>query len=188
MAPTGGTSRRRVFDKYFASLAANPDVPNRRLKLLWLGAGTEDFLYKQPVEEYLKEKRIEHQDTCTGGGHTWMNTGLPLPKLSDVFQNDRAIPTVSDATRSNDEDLCCCPLPAAANSPGRSKLTSILTTTRKKPKSSPHSVLHSTRLMSGMTERSRSLNSALREGGAAHRRGSHGAGKAGPARAIHERR
>jgi enterochelin esterase family protein len=42
---------------------------------LWLGVGTEDFLYKQAVafDEYLKENRINHKSLVAGGGHTWMN-------------------------------------------------------------------------------------------------------------------
>jgi enterochelin esterase-like enzyme len=76
-----------VFDKCFASLAANPDVPNRQLKLLWLGVGTEDFLYKQAVafEEYLKEKRIEHKSLVTGGGHTWMNARHYLAETLQMY-------------------------------------------------------------------------------------------------------
>lgn len=76
-----------VFDKYFAGLAANPDVPNRRLKLLWLGVGNEDFLYKQAVafEGYLKEKRIEHKSLVTGGGHTWMNARHYLAETLQMY-------------------------------------------------------------------------------------------------------
>ena len=64
-----------VFDKYFASAAADPKATNKKLKLLWLGVGKSDFLYKQAVEfdEYLKGKGIVHQSLVTEGGHTWMN-------------------------------------------------------------------------------------------------------------------
>lgn len=64
-----------VFDKYFASAAADPMATNKKLKLLWLGVGKSDFLYKQAVEfdEYLKGKGIEHRSLVTEGGHTWMN-------------------------------------------------------------------------------------------------------------------
>jgi enterochelin esterase-like enzyme len=64
-----------VLDKYFANLLAQPDATNRRLKLLWMGVGSEDFLYKQAVafDEFMKERKIEHKSLVTGGGHTWMN-------------------------------------------------------------------------------------------------------------------
>jgi enterochelin esterase-like enzyme len=64
-----------VFDKYFATAAADPKATNKKLKLLWLGVGKTDFLYKQAVEfdDYLKGKRIKHKSLVTEGGHTWMN-------------------------------------------------------------------------------------------------------------------
>jgi len=40
---------REVFDKYFGKSFANPKVTNKQLKLLWLGAGKEDFLYKPAI-------------------------------------------------------------------------------------------------------------------------------------------
>lgn len=65
----------QVFDKYFSPLAAKPEVTNQQLKLLWLGVGSEDFLYRQAVtfDDLLKEKKIRHESLFTGGGHTWMN-------------------------------------------------------------------------------------------------------------------
>ncbi len=76
-----------VCDKYFNSLSANPDATNRQLKLLWLGVGTEDFLYKQAVafDDYLKEKRIEHKSLVTGGGHTWMNARHYLAETVQMY-------------------------------------------------------------------------------------------------------
>ncbi len=48
-----------VFGKYFGPLAETPETTNRQLKLLWLGVGREDFLYRQAVtfDEYLEEKK-----------------------------------------------------------------------------------------------------------------------------------
>lgn len=76
-----------VCDKYFGSLTASPDVTNRQLKLLWLGVGTEDFLYKQAVafDEYLKEKQIGHRSLVTGGGHTWMNARHYLAETLQIW-------------------------------------------------------------------------------------------------------
>lgn len=64
-----------VFDKFFAPLSANPEMADSKLKLLWLGVGKDDFLYKQAVEfdEFLKGKNIKHSSLITEGGHTWMN-------------------------------------------------------------------------------------------------------------------
>jgi len=64
-----------VCNRYFSDLFAKPDATNARLMLLWLGVGSEDFLYQPAVEfeGFLKEKHIEHKSLVTGGGHTWMN-------------------------------------------------------------------------------------------------------------------
>jgi enterochelin esterase-like enzyme len=76
-----------VCDKFFGSLSANPDATNRQLKLLWLGVGSEDFLYKQAVafDEYLKENRINHKSLVTGGGHTWMNARHYLAETLQMY-------------------------------------------------------------------------------------------------------
>jgi enterochelin esterase-like enzyme len=64
-----------VLDKYFASAPADPQATNKKLKLLWLGAGKADFLYQQAVtfDDYLKAKKTGRQSLVTEGGHTWMN-------------------------------------------------------------------------------------------------------------------
>lgn len=76
-----------VCDKYFGKLSADPDATNRQLKLLWLGVGTDDFLYKQAVtfDEYLKEKHIQHKSLITGGGHTWMNARHYLAETLQLY-------------------------------------------------------------------------------------------------------
>ena len=76
-----------VFDKYFASAAADPKATNKKLKLLWLGVGKSDFLYKQAVEfdDYLKGKKIEHQSLVTEGGHTWMNARHYLAETLQLY-------------------------------------------------------------------------------------------------------
>jgi enterochelin esterase-like enzyme len=65
-----------VFNKYFSNVYANPAVTNKQLKLLWLGVGSEDALYKPTVTfiDLLKEKKIEQKNLITTGGHTWMNS------------------------------------------------------------------------------------------------------------------
>lgn len=76
-----------VCNKYFRKLVETPDVTNQQLKLLWLGVGSEDFLYKQAVtfDEFLKEKKIEHQSLVTGGGHTWMNARHYLAETLPLY-------------------------------------------------------------------------------------------------------
>ncbi|MBL9174813.1 MAG: hypothetical protein JNL10_14845 [Verrucomicrobiales bacterium] len=76
-----------VFDKYFAAVAADSNATNRKLKLLWLGVGRTDFLYKQAVEfdEYLKGKSIAHLSLVTDGGHTWMNARHYLAETLQLY-------------------------------------------------------------------------------------------------------
>lgn len=76
-----------VFAKYFSSLAEAPEQTNQQLKLLWLGVGREDFLYREAVtfDEYLKEKKIEHQSLVTAGGHTWMNARHYLTETLQLY-------------------------------------------------------------------------------------------------------
>lgn len=76
-----------VFDKYFGKLAENPEETNQRLKLLWLGVGTDDFLYKSATtfESMLKEKHIRHESLVTDGGHTWMNARHYLAETLQLF-------------------------------------------------------------------------------------------------------
>lgn len=76
-----------VFDKHFASAAADPQGKNKKLKLLWLGVGKADFLYQQAVtfDDYLKTKKIEHQSLVTEGGHTWMNARHYLAETLQLY-------------------------------------------------------------------------------------------------------
>lgn len=76
-----------VFDKYFAAAAADPKATNKKLKLLWLGVGKGDFLYKQAVEfdDYLKGKNIAHQSLVTEGSHTWMNARHYLTETLQLY-------------------------------------------------------------------------------------------------------
>lgn len=76
-----------VCNKHFPDLVSKPEETNRKLKLLWLGVGTEDFLYKQAVEfdAFLKEKKIDHQSLVTAGGHTWMNARHYLAETLQLF-------------------------------------------------------------------------------------------------------
>jgi len=76
-----------VCHTHFPDLVSKPEETNHKLKLLWLGVGTEDFLYKQAEEfdQFLKEKNIDHQSLVTGGGHTWMNARHFLAETLQLF-------------------------------------------------------------------------------------------------------
>lgn len=47
----------------------------KKLKLMWLGTGTEDFLVEASygLDKYLTEQGLKHTFYNPGGGHTWMN-------------------------------------------------------------------------------------------------------------------
>ena len=76
-----------VFEKYFPAAAAAPENTNKKLRLLWLGVGQSDFLYKQALEfdDYLKRKKIEHRFLVTEGGHTWMNARHYLTETLQLY-------------------------------------------------------------------------------------------------------
>ncbi len=76
-----------VFEKYFSNTYAKPEVTNKKLKLLWLGVGNEDFLYKPAVTfiDLLKEKKFEQKNLITSGGHTWMNARRYLTETLQLF-------------------------------------------------------------------------------------------------------
>jgi len=59
----------------FKNVYEAPELTNKKLKLLWISVGNEDFLYKPTIEfiDFLKSKNINHKSLITGGGHTWMN-------------------------------------------------------------------------------------------------------------------
>ena len=76
-----------VFSTNFGPLATRPDETNSQLKLLWLGVGKEDFLFKPAMQfdEFLKEKGIRHESLVTEGGHTWMNARHYLQETLQLY-------------------------------------------------------------------------------------------------------
>jgi enterochelin esterase-like enzyme/pimeloyl-ACP methyl ester carboxylesterase len=76
-----------VCDRYFASLTADPEGTNSKLKLLWLGVGKDDFLYQPAVTfmDFLNEKKVERTTLVTEGGHTWMNARHYLAETVQLF-------------------------------------------------------------------------------------------------------
>jgi enterochelin esterase family protein len=76
-----------VCQTHFPEMIANADTTNQRLKQLWMGVGTSDFLYKPATEfdSFLKEKGIKHASLTTEGGHTWMNARHYLTETLQLF-------------------------------------------------------------------------------------------------------
>ena len=72
-----------VMDLYFPSLQTQ--VP--KLKLMWFGVGTSDFLYQNVLDHiaYFDEKGIKYEKMFTEGGHTWMNARTYLAETLQKF-------------------------------------------------------------------------------------------------------
>jgi len=71
----------------YASIVSNPDNTNKQLKLLWVGVGTEDFLYNDvsTFMNYLTSKKINYKSLVTGGGHTWMNVKTYVAETAQLL-------------------------------------------------------------------------------------------------------
>ncbi|RYZ48988.1 MAG: esterase [Chitinophagaceae bacterium] len=71
----------------YQPIVANPTETNRKLKLLWVGVGNEDFLYNDTADflNYLNTKKIRYKSLVTGGGHTWMNTKVFLAETAQLL-------------------------------------------------------------------------------------------------------
>ena len=71
----------------YASVSSNPENTNKQLKLLWVGVGTEDFLYNDVATflNYLNSKKINYKSLVTGGGHTWMNVKTYLAETAQLL-------------------------------------------------------------------------------------------------------
>ena len=57
------------------------------MKLIWLGVGNNDFLYKMACDfgDVLSKHRINHTFFVSSGGHTWMNANSTCTKLFSVY-------------------------------------------------------------------------------------------------------
>ena len=71
----------------YKHVGATPDETNKKLKLLWVSVGDEDFLYKSTVEfmEYLKSKKVNYKSLVTPGGHTWMNVKTYVAETAQLL-------------------------------------------------------------------------------------------------------
>ena len=61
-----------------------------RLKVLWLGCGTEDFLYQsvKALDELLTQKKVKHVFNESGAGHSWPNWQVYLSKFAPLLFRD----------------------------------------------------------------------------------------------------
>ncbi|WP_336517363.1 alpha/beta hydrolase-fold protein [Pollutibacter soli] len=59
----------------YSHIIDNVAETNSKLKLLWIGVGTEDFLYSGTAGflNFLTANRVVYTSRISGGGHTWMN-------------------------------------------------------------------------------------------------------------------
>ena len=69
----GGFSSSVPKAETVAGALANPEATNKKLKLLWIGCGKDDFLLKRNEEflATLKEKNIRHEWHLSDGAHSW---------------------------------------------------------------------------------------------------------------------
>jgi enterochelin esterase-like enzyme len=74
-------------ERSFPDIIKKPEQTNKNLKLLWLGVGNEDFLYKGAVDfiDLLKANNVKHKSLITSGGHTWMNTKIYLTETAQLL-------------------------------------------------------------------------------------------------------
>lgn len=88
-----------LFKAKFGSLIDPSTQTNERLRLLWMGVGTEDFLFKPATEfeKFLSDHGIKHKSIVTGGGHTWMNARSYLIEM--LLKLYPAEPTKAEAAR-----------------------------------------------------------------------------------------
>ena len=71
---SSGLGNAANFPKTYAPLIANPDQANKKLRLLWVGCGTEDgaFAASKQFSTFLTDNKIAHTFRESGGAHTWI--------------------------------------------------------------------------------------------------------------------
>jgi enterochelin esterase-like enzyme len=69
---------------------ADSAVLNKKLKVLWIGCGTEDPGYKavKGMDELLAQKNVRHVWNESGGGHSWPNWQTYLSKYATLLFRD----------------------------------------------------------------------------------------------------
>lgn len=84
IAAFSGAGNRAEWEK------ADSQTLNRKLKVLWLGCGTEDFAYKgvKAMHTLFTEKNVKHVWNESGAGHSWPNWQTYLSKYAELLFRD----------------------------------------------------------------------------------------------------
>jgi enterochelin esterase family protein len=79
-----GTGNRAEWEK------ADSNLLNAKLKVLWLGCGTEDFAYEgmKGLDTMLTAKTVKHTFHASGGGHSWPNWQAYLSQFAPLLFRD----------------------------------------------------------------------------------------------------
>ena len=83
------------FSKTYANLIAHPESANAKLRLLWIGCGTDDgaFTASKGLSAFLTEHGIKHTFRASGGAHTWMVWRRYLYEVAPLLFPSQATPT-----------------------------------------------------------------------------------------------
>ena len=81
IAAFSGSGNRAEWEKADAAML------NGKLKVLWLGCGTEDFAYGgvKALSDLLTKKNVKHVWNESGGGHSWPNWQVYLSKYAPLL-------------------------------------------------------------------------------------------------------
>lgn len=84
IAAFSGAGNRAEWEK------ADPAMLNKKLKVLWLGCGTEDFAYPgvKGLEEMFSKRNVKHIWNESGAGHSWPNWQVYLSKYAQMLFRD----------------------------------------------------------------------------------------------------
>jgi enterochelin esterase family protein len=68
-----GLGNTANFPKSYASLIGQPEAANRKIRMLWVGCGTEDsaFAASKAFSEFLTNHNFKHTFRESIGTHTW---------------------------------------------------------------------------------------------------------------------
>ncbi len=71
---------------------ADSAMLNKKLKVLWLGCGTEDAVYPsvKAMDDLLTQKNVKHVFNPSGAGHSWPNWQTYLSKYAPLLFRDEA--------------------------------------------------------------------------------------------------
>ena len=69
---------------------ADPAMLNQKLKVLWLGCGTDDFVYNgvKGMHDLFTQKNVKHVWNESAGGHSWPNWQVYLSKYAPLLFRD----------------------------------------------------------------------------------------------------